>query len=236
MKRLLVTYFAATTIASAQFQPVSGTISGVLTGEDGSALASASIALHRVATPQSRFGDGQADWTAISQADGTFQFTGLPAGDYTLCPTVPNSTWLNPCDWNFPTPTATITRSAPSGSVNITLTRGVAIPVRINDPGGLLAQNEGKTPGAGLLLEVSDGRPGSFFRAVPLVSKDSGGRNHQIVIPFNTQLTLFVHPTFYRVTNAASAPLSQGATTKIPLLTTVGQQVAPIVFSITGHQ
>jgi hypothetical protein len=109
------------------------------------------------------------------------------------------------------------------------------VPIRVNDPGQLLAQNEGKTPGAGLLIEVSDSRPGSFFRFVPLVSQDSGGRNHQIVIPFNTPLTLFVHPTFYHVSGATGAPLSRGATSKIPLLVAPGQQVAPIVFTITGH-
>ena len=107
------------------------------------------------------------DWTSVTNAAGAFQFAALPDGDYTLCPRVPNSAWLNPCDWNFPTPTATITRSAPTASVNIILKRGAAVSVRINDPGQLLPQNEGKTPGAGFLLEVSDSRPGSFFRLVP---------------------------------------------------------------------
>ena len=97
-----------------------------------------------------------------------------------------------------------------------------------------MAQNEGKTPGAGLLLEVAASSAGSFFRLVPLVSEDSGGRNHQIVIPFNTPLTLFVYATFYHLSDATGAPLSQGATTKIPLLVAPGQQVAPITFTITG--
>jgi hypothetical protein len=61
------------------------------------------------------------------------------------------------------------------------------------------------------------------------------GRNHQIVIPFNTPLTLFVHPTFYHVSDARGAPLREGATTMIPLLVAPGQQVPPIVFTITGH-
>jgi hypothetical protein len=135
---------------------------------------------------------------------------------------------------NFPTPTATITRSAPTASITITLERGAAMPIRIDDSAQLLAQNEGKTPGAALLLEVSGSGAGSFFRLVPLVSEDSGGRNHQIVIPFNTPLTLFVHPTFFHLSDATGAPLSQGVTTKIPLLVASGQQVSPIKFTITG--
>jgi hypothetical protein len=235
MRRLLVIYAAAASVAVAQLQTVTGTINGVLAGEDGTALQGGSVVLHLITKSLSRTGRQRTDWTTVTGAAGAFQLQGLPEGDYTLCPRVPNSTWLNPCDWNFPTPTVTITRSAPTAAIKITLKRGAAVPIRINDSGQLLAQNEGKTPGAGFLLEVTDSRPGSFFRLVPLVSQDATGRNHQIVIPLNTPLTLFVHPTFYRVNDATGAPLSQGVTTKIPLLAVSGQQVAPVVFAITGH-
>src|SRR5258708_490175 len=193
MKQILAIYVASAAFALAQPQPVSGTISGVLTGEDGTALPGATIALHLVAKSLPKLRRQTTDWTFVTNAAGAFQFVALPEGNYTVCPRVPNSTWLNPCDWGFPTPNATITRSAPTASVTITLKRGVAVPIRINDPGQLLAQNEGKIPGAGLLLEVSDARPGSFFRLVPLISQESNGRNHQIAIPFNTNLTLFRH-------------------------------------------
>ena len=235
MRRLLVIYAAAATAVVAQLQPVTGTINGVLAGEDGTALQGGSIVLHLMTKSLSRTGHQRTDWTTVTGAAGAFQFQGLPEGDYTLCPRVPNSTWLNPCDWNFPTPAATITRPAPMASVNIILKRGAAVSVRINDPGQLLPQSEGKTPGAGFLLGVSDSRPGSFFRLVPLVSQDATGRNHQTVIPLNTPLTLFVHPTFYHVNDAIGAPLSQGVTTKIPLLAVSGQQAAPVVFTVTGH-
>lgn len=199
------------------------------------ALPGASIALHLITKSLSKTGRQRTDWTTVTGTAGAFQFQGLPEGDYTLCPREPDSTWLNPCDWNFPTPTASITRSAPTASVNIILKRGAAVSVRINDPGQLLPQNEGKTPGAGFLLEVSDSRPGSFFRLAPLVSEDATGRNYQIMIPLNTPLTLFVHPTFYHVNDGIGAPLSQGVTTKIPLLAVSGQPVAPVVFTVTGH-
>jgi hypothetical protein len=79
-------------------------------------------------------------------------FDALPEGRYTLCARVQNSTWLNPCEWNFPTPTATVSRTNPVANVTITLKRGAVVPIRIDDVGQLLAKNEGKTPGAGLLL------------------------------------------------------------------------------------
>ena len=106
------------------------------------------------------------------------------------------------------------------------------MPIRIDDPGQLLAQHEGKTPGAGLFLNISG--PGLFFRLVPLVSKDAAGWDYRIVVPFSTPLTVVVHPSFYRLNDALGAALTQNVSTKIPLLVAAGQQVAPIKFSISG--
>jgi hypothetical protein len=171
-------------------------------------------------------------WIATTVAGGTFQAAGLPEGTYTVCPRAPNTTWLSPCEWNFPTPIGTISRSNPNATVPISLKRGVAVPVRIADPGQLMAANEGKTPGAGLFLCVRG--PGLFFRRVPLLSTDSGGRNYQIVVPFNTALTLMIHPSFYQVVDANNIALSQSASTQIPLLFSAGQQAPPITFTISG--
>lgn len=106
------------------------------------------------------------------------------------------------------------------------------MPIRIDDAGRFLAQHEGKTPGAALLLTVSS--PGMFFRLVPLVSQDQKGRDHQIVVPFNTALTLVVHPSFYNVNAASGLALSKAVSTKIPLLLAPGQQVTPINLTISG--
>jgi len=222
--------------ASAAFaqppQPFSGAVSGILKGEDGTLIAGGAILLHLTRPPTSKFVQQRTDWSAATAAGGVFQFTGLPEGTYTVCPHVRNSTWLGPCEWNLPTPTATISRSSANASVTITLKRGAAVPIRIDDAGQLLTRHEGRTPGAGLLLSVSG--PGLFFRLVPLVSQDSNGRNYQIVIPFGTALTLVVHPSFYHVNNASGVALSQGRSTKIPLLVGAGQQVPPFTFTISG--
>lgn len=233
MKRLFILLVILKSAALAQqVQPVSASISGTLTGEDGSAIVGGEIRLHLVPRSGSRLAPPRTDWMAATLTGGAFQFQGLPEGTYTVCPRVPNTTWLSPCEWNFTTPTATISISTPNAIVPITLKRGVAVPIRIDDAGQLLAANEGKTPSAGLLVNLYG--PGLFFRLVPLVSKDSGGRNYQILVPFNTSLTLMVHPSFYRLTDAKGVALSQSATTKIPLSFPPGQPVQPIKFTISG--
>jgi len=213
-------------------QPITGSISGKLAGEDGSAITGAEIRLHLVPSAGSKVPQPQTDWIVTTVTGGAFQASELPEGTYTLCPRAPNTTWLSPCEWNLPTPIGTISRSNPNATVPITLKRGVSVPVRVDDPAQLMATNEGKTPGAGLFLCVRG--PGLFFRRVPLVSTDSGGRNYQIVVPFDTGLTLMVHPSFYRLAAANNVALSQSASTQIPLLFSAGQQASPIKFTISG--
>lgn len=234
MQRLLFLYAMLGVVGLAQLAPVSGTINGTLSGEDGSTLQGATIVLHLLAKSAPRQRPRTTVWTSVAGTSGAFQFVGLPEGDYTLCPSLPNSTLLNPCAWGLPTPIATITSSNPTANIAVTLKRGAVVPIRIDDSAQLLAQHEGKTPGAGLLVQVSDGVPGSFFRRVPVVSQDSTGRDLQIVVPFNTPLTLYIHSTFYHVSDAIGVPLGQGATTRIPLVMASGQQIAPIKFTITG--
>jgi hypothetical protein len=233
MKRLISIFVIAISVMlGQQLQPFTGSILGGLKGEDGTVIAGAPVILHFTGPVKARYSHQRTAWSAVTTSAGDFQFTGLPEGNYALCPHTPNSAWLSPCDWNLPIPAASISRLAPSVKVTITLKRGAVVPIRIDDAGQLLTQHEGKTPGAGLLLGVSS--PGFIFHPVPLTSKDSSGRNYQIVLPFNTALTLVIHPSFYHVNNASSVALSQTASTKIPLLVAAGQQVSPIKFTITG--
>ena len=156
MKRSLLVFSLVVSAAPGQYgPPVAGTITGVLKGEDGSAIAGATIYLHLTPPSVSRIPPPKTSWSAVTTTGGAFQLSGLPPGTYTLCPRVLNSTWLSPCEWGLPTPAATISSSAPHATTTITLKRGAPVPVRVDDVGQLLAQNEGKTAGAGLLLGVS---------------------------------------------------------------------------------
>ncbi len=132
----------------------------------------------------------------------------------------------------FSGPIVSVSSPGPAASATLVMKKGAVVPIRIDDPGQLLSQHEGKTPRARLLLGVGYGA--SVFRLVPLVSQDSGGRNHQIAIPFNTPVKLVMHSSLFNVNDAAGLPLATGRATVIPLLVSAGQQVAPIKFSVTG--
>jgi len=209
-----------------------GAITGTVRGEDGTAIGGATILLHRAVQTHFRSSRQATDWSTLTTAGGTYNFTGLPSGYYSVCAGLKGSTWLNPCEWGYATPTATISLSNPYSSVAIILNRGSAIPIRVDDGGQLLEQHEGKTRGAGMFMSVSSG--GLFSRLVPIVSKNGSGRDYQIVVPYNTLLMLVVHPSYFIVHDSAETELSQANSTNIPLLVGSGQQVKPINFKIVG--
>jgi hypothetical protein len=106
-----------------------------------------------------------------------------------------------------------------------------ALPVRVEDPGNILAQQEGKAPGAHLLLGV--GNDALSFRPAPVLSRDASGRTHQIVVPFNSAVKLVVRSTFLRLSDGAGVPLPRG-TVHVPVFVPPGQTPAPIVLRVIG--
>lgn len=232
MKSFLIVLVITSPGILAQEATGSGSISGVVKGSDGSAIAGANVAVHLKLTYPSRFGTPKTDWTTTTVSGGTFQLTGLASGSYTVCADVPGSTWLDPCRWNLSLPSVTISSASLHATVTITLTRGAALPVRVNDAAQFLPQHQGKAQGAGLLIGISS--PGYIFRMLPILSQDSSGRNYQIVVPFNTQFTLVIHPSQYQVNDAAGNALNRSASTKVPIFIGSGQQAPSLVFNISG--
>ena len=72
------------------------------------------------------------------------------------------------------------------------------------------------------------------FQPAPVVSTDSGGRNYQIVIPFNNTVTLVFASAFFKLTNASGQYLAQTATTLTPVSVPLGQQPTTVGFNVVG--
>lgn len=79
------------------------------------------------------------------------------------------------------------------------LTEGAIVPVRVDDQAQLLEANEGKTPGAHLLMGVAT--DSGFFQTFALVSKDGAGRNYQLLIPFDRDLKVFAGSGFFQMSD-----------------------------------
>ncbi|PWT98658.1 MAG: hypothetical protein C5B51_28745 [Terriglobia bacterium] len=85
--------------------------------------------------------------------------------------------------------------------------------------------------GADLLIGVaSDSR---VFLPAALVSRDDGGRNHQIVIPFDSTVNLVVFSPQFQL-SSGGVPLPR-ATTKIPIRAPSGSQPPTVTLQVMGR-
>ncbi len=171
---------------------------------------------------------------------GKFQFTGLSDGSYALCVQPSGTIWLDSCEWGHTVIAVAITSNNKNPTVVVTLKKGVAVPIRIDDATQLLSKSEGKTPGAHVLIGFIN--PASAFRHATLLSNVSTGRNHQIVIPFDTPVNLVVSNSFFQVrdnavksTPAGGVGVTIPSTGKIiPLLVPTGKAPPAISLSVTA--
>lgn len=115
---------------------------------------------------------------------------------------------------------------------SLVMQRGAAIPIRMEDPGQLLSQHEGKTPGAFLTIGVSN--DAYAFHAARLVSRDSSGQNLEVVVPFNSQRRIVVRSDYFQLADSAGVALSSAKATEIPVLVLTGQKPAEIRLKVAG--
>jgi hypothetical protein len=212
-------------------QNTAGQITGIVKGDDGSAVSGAAVYLKRTQT-SGQSPRQQSEWATTAAADGTFEVGPLPNGQYTLCAQITLGNWLNPCEWGNSPPAVTVAPPQRSASATIVMKRGAVVSIRVNDPGQLLAQNEGKVPGAHLLLGVRNDAFG--FRSASVASQDSGGRNYQVTIPFGESVNLVIASPFFSLANATGQALPTTGANTMQLLTPSGQTPPAITFGVTG--
>ena len=119
-----------------------------------------------------------------------------------------------------------------SASVSLTMKKGVLVPIRVDDPSGLLKQHEGKTAGAFLVIGVfSDTKV--FFPAM-ILSTDASGRNHQVVVPHDVPLKLIVTTSFFHIGDASGRLVPQNVPAEVPFTVVLSRTPDPIRFMVTG--
>jgi hypothetical protein len=136
----------------------------------------------------------------FSTANGAFKFSNLKAGTYVICGRVsdlkvaPESPFVDSCAWRDAS--SLVVRLTPNNVKNnvvLTLKHGYLLKVRVNDPQKLLAPATGRFGGSQVSLSIAG--PSAILQHIPMVNQDSTGRDHAIVIPFDTPHKLQIHTT-----------------------------------------
>ena len=186
-----VVFFAMAICALAQS---SGGIQGVISDDSRLPVMGAYV----IATPLGTAGGVNS--TVQSGPGGQYSFTQLAAGNYMICVQVPHSRYLDTCYWSTPTQ-ATVTAGKISGNVNVRLTSGALLHVRLNDPGQHVAKGEGV-----VLLGVVG--PSSLFHPLSVVTSNDSGALLDFAIPLNSAARLAVNSDRLQITDGIGAPLA----------------------------
>ena len=227
LKRLTLAFLAFG--CCAQQLQVNGrltTLNVLVSGEDGTILAGASVSLYRVlggSTARLR----RVVQSALADSQGNASFANVDLGLYRLCARTPSPSWIDPCDWGLPLTTTSVSSANSTARVPLTLKKGVTMSVQIDDPLGILGA--AGTPATGLLLGVVGG---GFHTLPPLAG--SQGLNYQIVIPFDVTVDITITSSRLQISSAAGLPLQTGTTAHIPFMVATGSQPSTLRFLVKG--
>lgn len=227
---LICTSFLSPCLAQQTGLSFSGVITGTLSGDDGTPIVGGYVSLALVPPHFSRL--RQTGWTVVSGAGGTFQFAGLNDGRYQVCAQAPKSAWLSPCEWGPQPAVISLSSAQPVADTKVTMKKGAAVGIRLDDPGRLLSQFEGKAPGAHLLIGV--GNNSNTFLPALVTSRDATGREYQVVIPFNALVKIVVYSSFFQLTDTMGLSVPRARTVAIPVTVVAGQPSPTIRLNIAG--
>jgi hypothetical protein len=206
------------------------TISGTLRSTADKPIRTA-ITIHDLSTARTA-GQAPFDRQFATKSDGTFTLANIPAGKYEFCVEAPQENVLDPCIWN-PAGAPTITVGAADNIVNhsITVTTGYMLNLRVNDPGTLLPTTKSGISGDTLSLKVITAANRVLnFR---LLSADSRGRDHYLLIPYNQALMVVTGSTSLALANGQNTPIANSSQ-RFPVLVPQGGSLPPITVNITG--
>jgi hypothetical protein len=163
-----------------------GSISGKITAADGTTV-DAALTLHDLSTARVA-GARPFDHQFASKRDGTFSLSGVPAATYEICVDAPHLQVLDPCQWEGSTKKATVAAGNTVSGFDLTVRRGYLLQVRVNDPGKALPAAVGGLAGSALQIIVHT-QTGQY-KNLRLRGADATGRDHYLVIPYETPLLL----------------------------------------------
>lgn len=170
--------------------------------------------------------------SALTGTNGQFTISNVPIGTYFLCPSLPGSTYLNPCLWSDTIPIANVTAAGPVTGITAAMQAGKTVRLDLLFPPALysLAANKLEIDKS-LVLVWSPNITGPIFPSV--IADHSGGRLFSVAVPPNSSLQLVVHSSRLSLTDTNDLPLRAGP---VVYLISVPQDVdpSPVVVKAIG--
>ncbi|HLI86675.1 MAG TPA: carboxypeptidase-like regulatory domain-containing protein [Bryobacteraceae bacterium] len=171
----------------------------------------------------------------LTAADGSFSFSNLKTGMFFACAVPPPGTngqrYVNSCLWQDRN--SVYVPLAPGQirqNVVVPLQHGYPLHVHVNDPAALLPAPLGKIAGNELAIHVIG--PSGLAHPVPIASQDAKGRDHVLVVPYNTPLQLLIHSSSFALKDAGGNALAP--TSKTGFAVTQGGQPPAFVVNVSG--
>jgi Carboxypeptidase regulatory-like domain len=228
--RLVFATFAAAFFCVAQTAPavLAGGIAGRALDERGQPVNGTVVVVSH----------GQI-FKAQTNSNGAFSFSDLHTGTYVIClrpaafnPKADHEPLVDSCAWQDKN--SQLIRLAPGQDTTDIIVRavhGYAFGVHVNDPfhllspslGGKLASND-----ISIVIAAPSGQP----RHLPIVNEDASGRDHQIVIPYDTPHKLYLQSPKVDLLDLNGKKIDP--TTPININGTSGVSAPSLVVSISG--
>jgi hypothetical protein len=173
----------------------------------------------------------------LTAADGSFSFSNLKTGMYFACavppPTTNGQRFVDSCLWqDRHSVYVPLAPGQVRQNVVVPLQHGYPLDVRVNDPSALLPAAIGNIGANELAIHVIG--PSGLAQPMPIASQNSTGRDHVLVVPYNTPLQVLIHSSSFALKDGSGNALAP--TTKTSF--TVSQSGPPLSFvvNVAGPQ
>ena len=171
----------------------------VLDAAGGKPVAGLGLTLKSQANGTQSAGFRPLKFQTRSTREGRFLFDLLPPGRYRVCldATIDGGAageFLNPCTW---TPETTVVNIAvgSQAQMNLSLTRGVTLTIRVDDPGKHLDKNQGKNKDADFDLGFLT--PQKAYQSARLRSKKVDEQVYEIQLPAGVAHPMLASSKFF---------------------------------------
>ena len=217
----------------------SGSLRGSLADGNGTPIADFPMAI-ALAPPS--IPDGKYEpWTrtAFTNADGAFSLAAIPEGSYRICPQKAFPGHVNPCAWNERSVPIRISAGQAITLPAIRLAKARTLEIRVEDPGGFLAQARVPDRGGPVISSRNAVLLGVFTPAGHFVTgrfSNEGGntKSYAIEVPVSGKFQFSAASTSLQLLDGAGQRIEASRGHSVAVEATDGKALPPIVIRVQG--